>query len=126
MVLRLAGIAALGAPVAGRDVDLAAENRIQPARPRMVVEDHRREQVAVLGDGNRRHLQLDRLIEHLVDAARAVEQRVLGVQMEVDEFRHASGSTAQIAFTAELAFVPNSAVLSSIVIPTRSSTAASS
>ena len=30
----------------------------------------------------------DRLIEQLVDAARAVEQRELGVQVKVDEFRH--------------------------------------
>ena len=45
----------------------------------------------------------DRLVEQLVDAAGAVEQRELGVQVEVDE----------VSFTA-----PS--------IPTRSSTAASS
>ena len=32
----------------------------------------------------------DGLIEQLVDAARAVEQRVLGVQVQVDELRHAT------------------------------------
>ena len=52
---------------------------------RVVVKDDRREQVPVLGHGERRHLQLDRLVEQLVDAARAVEQRELGVQMEMDE-----------------------------------------
>ena len=31
----------------------------------------------------------DRLIEQLVDPARAVEQRVLGVEMQVNELRHA-------------------------------------
>jgi hypothetical protein len=54
--------------------------------PRVVVKHYRGEQVAVLGDGNRRHLQLRRLIEQLVDPARAVEQRILGVQMKMDEF----------------------------------------
>ena len=42
----------------------------------------------MLGDRDRRHLQLDRLIEQLVDPARAVEQRELGVQVEVDELAH--------------------------------------
>ena len=52
----------------------------------MIVKDHRREQVAVLGDGERRHLQLHRLIEQLVDPAGTVEQRELGVQVKVGEF----------------------------------------
>ena len=39
----------------------------------------------MLGDRHRRHLQLHRLVEHLLDPAGAVEQRVLGVEMEMDE-----------------------------------------
>ena len=70
----LAGIAALGQPAARRHVDFATQDRLEPTRPRMVVEDHRRKHVAVLGDANRRHLQRGRLIEQLVDPARAVEQ----------------------------------------------------
>jgi hypothetical protein len=54
----------------------------------MVVKDHRRKQIPVLGDGNRRHLQPDGLIQQFVDAARAVEQRIFSVKMKVDEFRH--------------------------------------
>ena len=68
-----------------RDVDLAAEDRLQPAIARVVVEDDRREHVAVLGDRERRHLQLDRFVEQLVDAAGAVEQRELGVQVKMNE-----------------------------------------
>jgi hypothetical protein len=59
-------------------------------RPRIlgvVVEGHRREHVAVLGDGERRHLELDRFVEQLVDATGAVEERELGVQVEVNELR---------------------------------------
>ena len=72
--------AALLEPAALRDVDLAAENRLEPALARVVVEDDRREQVAVLGHGERRHLQLDRFVEQLVDPAGAVEERELGVE----------------------------------------------
>ena len=85
-MVRLGLRAALVEPAALRDVDLAAEDRLQPALARVVVEDDRREHVAVLGDRQRRHLQLDRFVEQLVDAAGAVEQRELGVQMEMDEF----------------------------------------
>ena len=84
----LARRAALRPPVPGRDVDLAAEDRIDPALARLVVEHDRREHVAVLGDRRRRHLQLDALVEQLLDPAGAVEQREFGVQVEMDEFRH--------------------------------------
>ena len=84
-VVRLGLRAALVEPAALRDVDLAAEDRLQPAVARVVVEDHRRKHVAVLGHGERRHLQLDRFVEQLVDPAGAVEQRELGVEVEMDE-----------------------------------------
>ena len=92
MVGGLARRAGPVAPVAGRDVDLAAEDRVDAALAGGVVEHHRREHVAVLGDSQRRHLQRRCLIEQLVDAAGAVEQRVLGVQVEVDELTHRRGS----------------------------------
>ena len=85
MIRGFARRAALRAAVAGRDVHLAAEDRLDAALSRLVVEGDRREHVAVLGDGQRRHLQLDRAVEQLLDPARAVEQRVLRVQMQVDE-----------------------------------------
>ena len=88
MILRLARVAALRVPASRRHVDLAAENRIQSARSRVIVKDHRREQVPVLGHGDGRHLQLDGLIQQLVDAARAVQQRELGVQVQMNEIRH--------------------------------------
>ena len=49
----------------------------------------------MLGDRDRRHLQLDRLIEQLVDPAGAVEQRELGVQMKMDELSHDRHSIAE-------------------------------
>ena len=71
-----------------RHVDLAAEDRLDAAGARVVVEDHRREHVAVLGDRERRHVELDRFVQQLVDAAGAVEERKLGVQVQVNEVRH--------------------------------------
>ena len=71
-----------------RHVDLAAENRLDAAGAGVVVEDHRGEHVAVLGDRERRHVELDRFVQQFVDAACAVEERELGVQVQVDEVRH--------------------------------------
>src|SRR6185436_7057886 len=98
VVRGLPGRAALRPPIARRDVDLAAEDRVDPALARLVVEDHRREHVPVLGDCHRRHLQLDRLVEQLLDPARPVEQRILGMQMEMYEVRHYSHSMVDGGF----------------------------
>ena len=46
----------------------------------------------MLGHRDRRHLERDRLVEYLVDATRAVEQRELRVQVKVDELWHYSHS----------------------------------
>ncbi len=73
-----------------RDIDFAAEDRLDAALARVIVKDHRRKHVAVLGHRERRHLQPGRFVQELVDAARAVEQRELGVQMQVNELVHAS------------------------------------
>ena len=85
VIRRLADVAALGQPASGRDVHLAAENRLHAPLLGVVVEDDRREHVAVLGDRQRRHLEAGRLVEQLVDAARAVEQGKLGVTMKMNE-----------------------------------------
>ena len=86
MVRCLPGNPAFRQPAPRRHVHLAAENRLDAVLTRVIVEDHRREHVPVLGDGDRRHFQPGGLIEQLVDAARAIEQRILGVQMKMNEF----------------------------------------
>ncbi len=88
VIRRLAGSATLRPPVARCDVHLAAEDRVQPALPCLIMKDHRREHVPVLGDGHGRHPQLRRTIQQLLDPARAVEQRILGVEVKVDEVGH--------------------------------------
>jgi hypothetical protein len=71
-----------------RDVDLAPRDGLDALRPRGVVEDHRPEHVAVVGDGHGLHAELRRLVDELVDVARPVEEAVLGVQVKVDELSH--------------------------------------
>src|SRR5262249_41755095 len=68
-----------------RDINLAAENRVQPALARVIVKRDRREHVAVLGDGNPRHAIALDLIEQLVDAAGAVEEGKLSVEVKMYE-----------------------------------------
>ena len=53
----------------------------------VVVELDRAEKIAVIGHGDGGHLLLDHQIHQLADFAGAVEQRVIGVAMQMDEGR---------------------------------------
>ena len=85
VVGRFADVAALGVPASRRDVDFAAEDRLHAPLLRVVVKNHRRKHVAVLGDRQRGHVQLGGLIERLVDPAGPVEQGIFGVQVKMNE-----------------------------------------
>ena len=67
-------------------VDLAAQDGLDALVDGGVVEGHRPEHVAVIGDGERAHAELADLVHELVDVARAVEQAVFGMEMKMDEF----------------------------------------
>jgi hypothetical protein len=69
-------------------VDLAPEDRLQPTLAACVVEGDRSEHVAVIRHGHRLHSQPDALLHEFLDAARPVEEAVLGMQVQVDELRH--------------------------------------
>src|SRR5438105_13509225 len=85
-----------------RNVDLASKNWLNTAPARLVMKRDGGKQIAVLGHRNRRHLQLRRAIEQLADAARAVQQRELGVQMEVDELSHLDKTLAVLGAECEV------------------------
>jgi hypothetical protein len=68
----------------GGDVGLDAQDRLDPLLPALLVEGDRAEQVAVVGERHRVHAELLNARDQLGDAVPAVEQRVLGVQVEVD------------------------------------------
>jgi hypothetical protein len=78
---------------AGREVDLAAEDRLDAVLLGGLEELDRAEEVAVVGERDRRHAELLRALEERIDLDRAVEQRVLAVQVEVDEGPRAHAAT---------------------------------
>ena len=73
----------------GRDVGLAAEDRLDAVGLGLLVEVERAEQVAVVGDRHRLHPALEHLREQVVQADGAVEKAILRVQMQVRELGHA-------------------------------------
>src|SRR5882724_6044636 len=79
-VLRAALLAA-----ARRDVELAAHDRLHAGLLRREIEIDRAEEIAVVGQRDRREAQLLRLLDELFELGGAVEQTVLGVDVQVDE-----------------------------------------
>ena len=80
----------LGLAVVG-DVDLAAEDRLHAVLLRLLDEVDRARERAVVGERDGRHLELRGPRGERRDAARPVEDRELGVDVEMDErsgFRH--------------------------------------
>src|SRR5262249_33249372 len=72
-------------PALRRDVHLAADDRLDALARRLLRELDRAEHVPVVGDRTRRHPGLRDAREQLLYLVRAVEQRVLRVEMQVDE-----------------------------------------
>ena len=72
-------------PRARRHVDLAADDRLDPGVLASFVKVDRAIHHAVVGHPDRRHLELRRPRDHGRDATCPIEQRVLGVVVEVDE-----------------------------------------
>ena len=85
-------------PVVG-DVDLAAENRLDSLLSGLPVELDRAGERAVVGERDRRHLELGGPRGEVRDPARAVEDRVLGVDVEMDERRIGHGRPILPALT---------------------------
>ena len=74
----------LRAPVVG-DVHLAADDGLDAGRPRLPVELDRAGERAVVGERDGRHLETSGLLDERRDPARPVEDRVLRVDVEMDE-----------------------------------------
>jgi len=80
----------LRVPVLG-DVDLAADDRLDALLRRVLVELHRAGERAVVRERDRRHLELGCARRERRNPAGAVEDRVLGVDVQVDEGRLGHG-----------------------------------
>ena len=74
-----------GRLAAAGDHHVGAGERLDPGGLRLGVEFHQREQVVAVGDGDRRLAQGSTAIDEPRDADRRIDQRVLAVQVEVDE-----------------------------------------
>ena len=73
-----------------RDVDFAADDRMDALGFGRVVELHRAEEVAVVGHGHGGHFLLGDDVHQLADFAGAVEEGIIGVAVQMNEglFRH--------------------------------------
>ena len=70
---------------AGGHVGFHADDRLDPGLGRRLVKFNRAMQVAVIGNRDRRHLHFGRLLHQLLHPHRAIEERILGVQVEMNE-----------------------------------------
>ena len=78
-------------------VELAAQDRLHPRLLAGGVEVHRAEEVAVIGEREGRELQRLGALDQLLEAGRAVQQAVLGVDVQMDEVGVFQGGLFQLA-----------------------------
>jgi hypothetical protein len=81
-------VVALGrplAPVAEEEIALHTEDRLDAGGPTRLVEVERAVHDPVVGDGTGGHVVPRRGLEHVGDAAGAVQHRVLGMSVQMDE-----------------------------------------
>ena len=102
-------VAALGpggplAPVAGRDVGLVANDRVDARRLALAVKLDRPIEVAVVGEGQRVHAAGLGVRNEFGDAIRAVEQAVMAVTVQMHErpIRHATPLANKASGTTRL------------------------
>ena len=70
------------------DEQIDADDGLHAAPERSAIELHHREQIALIGDRDRRHPAFGHLFDERRDAHHAVDQRIFGVQAQVDEGSH--------------------------------------
>ena len=90
---------AVAAAPAG-DVRLHPDDRLDARLARRLIELDRPEQRAVVGEGQGRHRQLGGARHHALDGARAVEQRIVAVVVEVDEVGMVHGASCAAGMSA--------------------------
>ena len=72
------------------DVQFAPDDRLHPMLVRRIDEMHGAEDVAVIGHGHRGHAEFLHALAELFDVTGAIEQGIVGMQMQVDELGHGS------------------------------------
>ena len=72
-------------PASLGDVHFATDDGFDAARLGRVVERLRREQIAVIGDGDGRHLPARCFVDDFFEIARSIQKTVIRMQMQVNE-----------------------------------------
>ena len=72
---------------------VGAKDGLHAGADRRLVEFHQPVEIAQVGDRHRGHAQFGDTVDHGPDAHQAVDQRILGVQAQVDEVRHQASAT---------------------------------
>ena len=72
---------------AGRNINLAADNRLDAPVARGLIKINCAAEHAVVGDRERGELQFAGFVHQPIEAAGAIEQRILRVQMQMDKIR---------------------------------------
>ena len=79
-------------PAAGREISFTADDGLHPVGLGLFVEVDGAEEVAVVRDGERGLLKVTDLLEQRIQLIRAVQQAVLGVEVQVNELRRQGGT----------------------------------
>jgi hypothetical protein len=69
----------------GRDIRFATDDGLDARALGLLIKLNRSKKIAMIGHGHRGHLEFRRLFHQLPHPNRTVEQRILGVQVQVDE-----------------------------------------
>ncbi len=69
----------------GRQIQFAADDRLDAGLLAFQVEFSRAEHIAVVGDRHRRHILSLGLLDQIIEADGTVQQGILGVKMKVDK-----------------------------------------
>lgn len=80
-------------PAAGREIGFTPDDGLHPLGRGPFIEVDGAEKVAVVRDGERGLLKVLDLLEKRIQLIRAVQQAVLGVEVQVNELRRQGGSS---------------------------------
>ena len=84
----ISGLAPRPGPIfvrSGRDICLATNNRFDSRLRRFLIKFDRAKKIPVIGDRHGRHLEFGRFLHQLPHPHRAIKQRILGMQMQMNE-----------------------------------------
>jgi hypothetical protein len=86
-VIGALGIGASGFMAARRDINFASDDRLDAARRGFVIEIGRGKKISVVGNRDGGHSAAGGFVDEFADIAGPVQQREIGMQMEMDKVR---------------------------------------